>query len=116
IVHFRLDNKIIHPGSTAFAGTRKIISVKQAEWLTVFFKQLIHFYIFVVNWNICSWLKCNAIKFLRGIENSFFQNVVQFKIGLYLVFVKIVFLFANHFGIIVPIPRFQNEILPLRLY
>src|SRR5690606_8821679 len=80
---------------------------------SVFIENFIRNYIGMIDRKICSFLESNSKEFFCSIENSFFQNGIDFKIRFYLIFVQIILCFPHLFCIKIPIPRseFKTSLL-----
>ena len=95
-----------HPRAATLARPRMKIHVHYTHRLTVGLFHFIGHNLLVVNGNISAGLKFQTVEPLAKRKDSL-THVVQRKIRTEFFFLQVVFLLAEFFGIVAPIPAFQ---------
>ena len=95
-----------HPSTAALAGTRMEIHVENADNL-VSVENFVGMGILVVGGKGAVFAEGNAVEFVGSGEGAF-TNIVEGEVGTDEVVVEVVFLFAEFFAIVTPIPRLKG--------
>ena len=101
-----LRGNVVHPSTRTFTGTREIVGIEESYQRTVGFGHLKHLYLRVIHRHVVHFLKIDTIQCMRQIKGAF-AYIVQFEIGLQLLFVEVIFLCTQFLGIVPPVPRLK---------
>ncbi len=101
---------VAHPCTAALTRTGEIVYIENTQLRTIGIFHFKNFHIRMIYGNTIHLCKSDTKKFV-GYSESAFTYIFQLEVRFDFIFFKVVFLFAQFFGIIPPVPCFQFFVL-----
>ena len=110
-----MPDEAVHPGATVLIVALEVVAVKQGHRLAVRVAYFKNADVGLVDGNVRSFFKRDAVELGGGVKHAILKDVVQLEIGLNLRLFQVVLSLAHLVAVEIPIPGLQLEAALLSL-